>query len=169
MEKKKMMSLFALGCSVLLLAGCDTNTKKDKDEKKVATESIKCVVRQEESDMITIGETVFVYDKDKEKLVSGTMDMKMDYSAALKEMNDEQKEQTESLMKSMFSGMCTTFEEEGYTDCEANFDSGKFDMTMKFDMKKLDEITDGDINVDMSLDELKEYFERTDGTKCTIE
>lgn len=32
MEKKKIMSLFALGCSALLLAGCGEDNKKDEDK-----------------------------------------------------------------------------------------------------------------------------------------
>lgn len=170
MEKKKLMSLFALGCGALLLTGCGTDSKKDDDEKEKesTTQAISCVVEQEEEGMVTTAETEFVYDKEQKKLVSGTMSMKMDYTEALKELTDEEKEQTESLMESMLGGMCETFEEEGYANCKSNFKSGKFDMTMDFDMDKLEETTDGDVNVDMTLDELKEYFEDTEGTKCTI-
>lgn len=170
MEKKKVMSLFALGCGVLLLTGCGTDSRKDeeKKEKKSTTQTLNCVVKQEEDGMVTTAETEFVYDKTKKKLVSGSMSMAMDYTETLKELTDEEKEQTESLMETMLGGMCDTFEDEGYTNCKSNFKSGKFDMKMEFDMDKLEETTDGDVNVDMTLDELKEYFEDTDGTKCTI-
>lgn len=172
MEKKKIMSLFALGCGALLLVGCGTDSKKENDEEKekeVTTQTLKCTVSEEENGMVTTASTEFVYDKEQKKLVSGTMSMTLDYTESLKDVTEDEKEQTESLMESMLGSMCETFEGEGYTNCKSEFKSGKFDMTMDFDMDKLEETTDGDVNVEMTLEELKTYFEDTDDTKCTIE
>jgi hypothetical protein len=170
MERRKLMSLFALGCGVLLLTGCGVDSEKEGKSKKSSNEIIKCTAEMEESGIITKAQTKFVYDKKEEKIVSGTMEMVMDYSKNLEKLTKEEKEQTESLLKSMLGSMCDSFEEEGYKDCSSNFKSGKFDMSMKFDMAKLEETTDGELNVDMTLKEVKEYFETSEeGTKCTIE
>ena len=166
MKKKKLMSLFVLGCGVLLLVGCGD---EKKEEKKSTTETIKCTVKEEESGMVTTATTKFVYDKKDKALVSGSMDMSMDYSDSLKDMEGDEKEQAESLIESMLGGMCDSFKDEGYKNCKSTFNNAKFNMTMDFDMDKIEDTTDGDINVDMTLEELKDYFEETDGTKCTIE
>ena len=169
MKNKKFMSLLALGCGALLLVGCGTSDKEEeKEEKKSTTQTLNCVLSQEESGMVTTAETTFVYNKKDNKMVSGVMAMELDYSEPLKDMTEDEKEQAEAVFESMLGTMCDTFEEQGYVNCKSSFKDSKFEMSMDFDMDNIEDITDGDVTTDMTIDELKEYFEEEDGTVCTI-
>ena len=169
MERKKIMSLFALGCGVLLITGCGTdNDKNEEKAKKSNTETISCVAEEKASGMITTASTEFTYDKKEKKLVSGNLVMGIDYTDLVANLTAAEKESAESIMKNSFEEMCDEFEGKGYTNCKTKFVDSSFEMSVDFDMKRLDEATDGDLDVEMTIEELKEYFEDTDGAKCTI-
>ncbi len=169
MNKKKLMSLFAVGCSALLLAGCGDDKKDDKkEEKKANTETLKCVLETEENNMKNTAEVVFTYDKGKKKLVDGNMEMVMDYSKSLEGLTADQKEQSESIMKTALEGMCDSMETDGFKNCKTNFTDGKFEMDMEFDLEKIAEDEDAEFDEEASLEELKELFEDSQGYTCTI-
>lgn len=177
MKKKTFMSLFALGCSALLLAGCSTDGGKDKDKdddgkKNSSVETLKCTAEMNEDGMISTVSVTFDYDNDEKEIVSGTMSMGMDYSSSLEGLSADEAEDAEAMMESMFGSMCDSFEGEGYKNCKSSFKKGKFDMSMEFDLKNIAETTDGDLNLDMTLEEIQEYFEEEnseENMKCVIE
>ena len=173
MEKKKIMSLFALGCGALLITGCGTDTDKEdkeKDNDKVsATQTLECSYSEKEDETTAEMGFTFVYDNKEEKLTEGQM--LMSYTYDFSELTDSEKKEADDMMETMLGGMCDSFnDQEGYKDCKTNYKNGKFDMIVEFDIENLTSATEGDLKSDMTLKELKDYFENesTEKMTCTI-
>lgn len=182
MKNKKIMSLFALGCGALLLVGCGTEDKeKEKDrekkekveekveEKVVTIQTLRCDTEVEQDGMIVSMGVEFVYDKEQKKLTDGKMNVGYIYD--MSDLSEDEKQSAVDMLDGVFGAMCETFEEQGYKDCQSNVKDGNFDFSMKFDMSKLEETTEGDLNVDMSLEDVKTYFESEESSNmtCSIE
>ena len=124
MEKKKIISLFALGCSALLLAGCGENKKNDdKDSgKNIRNQTITCVMTEEESGVKSEQKIIFEFDKKTEKIKSGSMIVSMIYD--MSDFTKEVNEQVDKSTSSTLMAMCDV-ELEGFKNCKYEGGNGK--------------------------------------------
>lgn len=169
MKKKELMSLFALGCSALLLAGCGEDTKKEEEkenEKVATTETLTCVTSAEEDGVKSESVVSFVFDKKTNKMTAGSMEVSMVYD--MSDFTEEEKEQVDQFTGAMFGAMCDE-ELEGFKNCKYEGKDGKYSVTMDVDMEKIEEAYEGEVTEDMSIEDLKESFEADDAdVVCTI-
>lgn len=167
MGKKKLMSLFVLGCSALLLAGCGEDNKKDenKESEKVAkNQTITCVMSEEESGVKSESKITFEFDKKSEKIKSGSMEVSMIYD--MSDFTKEEKEQVDKFTGSILGAMCDG-ELEGFKNCKYEGKDGKYSVSMDVDMEKIEEAYEGEVSEETTIEDLKESFEEQDYT-CTI-
>lgn len=166
MKKKKLMSLFALGCGTLLLVGCGTDEAKDSDKDKESNiQTLSCSAEDNSDGLIMTSEVEFTYDSDKKELLKGTMDIGYEFDT--NEYTKEEIEEAQELMDGMFGEMCSTFETQGFENCKSESGDGKYEISMDFDMESLAEEADFE-GEEMTLEEAKEYFEDESGMTCKV-
>ena len=146
---KKYLTLFGIGCGLLLLTGCgdDTNKEKEKENKKNDNDLVCTMLEDEEGFGSNESNVVIHYDKNWEKIESIDMEM-------IVELEDDD-------MVEMYEGflaeMCE--EEDAPEECEVKTKGNKVTLTATGNSEVLE------IEEDMTKEDVIELME-DDGFTC---
>ncbi len=165
MKSNKIFAILLICLTLLIISGCGKD--KEDEAKKLTINSLSCENLTDENGKKTTIRMYFDFDKEKDEIIEGNMMMKIDYKETLEGLSDDQKVQTESLMKSMYGNSCTNFENDGYINCESNYDDGVFKVTMDFDLNVISLSTDNQLKKNSTLKQVEGYFKQQ-GFDCEI-